>query len=124
MRVAYDLFLIAHIVGALTTALAGLYALYILFTKVEGRYRTCAIALGGLAGFELFTGTALSVLSAQITAVAVCQSIVLYLALVAALEAALFIRMRKTSLRLPIGQVISPVATSLIALGTAVAYGV
>lgn len=121
---AYDLFLIAHIVGALATALAGFYALYVLFTKAEGRYRASAIALGTMAGLEIFTGTGLSVLSAQLTAVAVCQRFFFYLVLVGVLEAALFARMRNTSLLFPLRTVASPIIASLLTLGAAVAYGV
>ncbi len=87
------------------------------------RYRRCAIALGALGGFQVLTGTALSILSAGMSASAACERIVLYLTLVACLEAALFFRMRKSSVVFPTRAVVSPIAASLLFFAAALGCG-
>ena len=119
----YGIVLAVHIAGACVTALIGAYAVAMLWQREEGKYSLCASVLGFVAGFEVVTGTLLSVLSLQVTALSLCANMVVYLSIVLFLEAALFVRMKKISIRFPAASVFSPIAASLLGMAGAVLHG-
>ena len=119
----YSILLVVHIAGACVTALVGAYALAMLWRREEGKYSRCAKVLGAVAGFEVLTGTVLAVLSLQVTALSLCANVVVYLSIVLLLEAALFMRMKKISIRFPSATAFSPIAASLIGMDGAIGYG-
>src|SRR3989338_11169244 len=121
--VTYSIILAVHIAGACITALVGAYALAMLWRREEGKYSLSASVLGFVAGFEVVTGTLLSVLSLQVTALSLCANIAAYLAIVLFLEAALFVRMKKISIRFPAASVFSPIAASFLGMAGAVLHG-
>jgi len=120
---AYSILLSLHIVGALATGISAAYACVILWNGISDKFRFYAQVLGLLAGLEIVTGTALSVLSAQISAGTVCERVALYLAVVAIIEALLFARMRGLSITFPMPAVLTPSAAGLALLGAALAMG-
>ena len=119
----YETVFAMHIVGACVTGLVGAYSLVALWNNFSDKYRLCTIILGALAGFEILSGTALSILSLKISAVSLCSRIFLYLSLVALIEWALFARMKQISIIFPLTAVISPIAASLLLFLSALAYG-
>ena len=119
----YNILLSLHVAGGCVSGIVALYCAYVLLTNKENAYRRLAITLGFLAGFELLTGALLSIVSIQLSAAAVCQRIVLYLALFIILEAILFIRMRKTSYPFPVRAAVSPVAAGFTLLLGSLALG-
>ena len=62
----YQSILLAHLIGACATALAILYTLFVLHKRTAKLYRALALSLSGLAAFEVASGTALAVLSAEL----------------------------------------------------------
>lgn len=121
--VAYSIILTVHIVGACATALVGAYALAVMWRREEGKYSISASVLGAVAGFEVATGTMLSVLSIKITTLSLCANIAVYLSIVLFVEVALFMRMKKISVPFPGAVVISPIAASLFGMIGAIALG-
>lgn len=120
---AYSVLLSLHFAGAALTALIGAYAVAVLWRREEGKYSLSASVLGAIAGFEVLTGTLLSVLSLKITTLSLCANITVYLSVVLLLEAAFFVRMKKISIRFPTATALSPIAASLLGMAGAVAYG-
>ena len=120
---AYEIVLIAHIIGACVTGVVAAYASVAMWNDFSDKYRLCATILGSLAAFEIVSGTALSVLSLQVSAASLCSRIFLYLAIVAIVELLLFARMKKVSVTFPISLVTSPIAASLILFSGALALG-
>ena len=112
-----------HIAGACITALVGAYAFAMLWRREEGMYGICASVLGAVAGFEVVTGTMLSILSLNITALSLCANIAVYLSIVLFLDALLFVRAKKISVRFPAATALSPIAASLLGMAGAVFYG-
>ncbi|MBI5470550.1 hypothetical protein HY968_04520 [Candidatus Kaiserbacteria bacterium] len=119
----YELLLAIHIAGACITGLAASYAGIAMWQRQENTYRPLALILGVLAGFEILTGTALSVVSSQITAISLCGNIAIYLSVVFAVEALLYTRMKKISLTFPLAYVATTVASALSLLAGAAALG-
>ena len=119
----YSILLVVHIAGACVTALIGAYAVAMLWRREEGKYSLSASVLGAIAGLEVVTGTLLAVLSPKITALSLCANIVVYLSIVLFLEAALFVRMKKISIRFPAASVFSPIAASFLGMAGAVLHG-
>ena len=119
----YSILLVVHIAGACVTAIVGAYAVAMLWRREEGKYSLSASVLGAIAGFEVVTGTLLSVLSLQVTALSLCANIIAYLSIVLFLEAVLFVRMKKISIRFPAGVALSPIVASLLGMAGAIGYG-
>ena len=119
----YENLLAVHIIGGLATGGAGAYAAVTLWNYWAYSYRLAALILGGLATFEILTGTTLAVFSLRISAASVCERIALYLALVALIEFMLFKRMKKFSLVFPLTQVVAPIVGSLGLLLSALVAG-
>jgi hypothetical protein len=109
----YQMIFVLHILGALLTGVIGSYALVQLWNKTAENYRKSALMLGGIASFEVLTGTILSVVSPQISAASLCGRIFLYLAIVGVIESVLFSRMNKIALRIPIHHILSPFIASM-----------
>ena len=120
---AYEITFVLHIIGALATGMVGAYALVALWNHFAEKYRFVAVVLGGLAAFEVLSGTTLSVLSLQISAASLCSRIVLYLSLVFVIEGLLLYRMHRDSLVFPLVATFTPILASLTALFAAVVYG-
>lgn len=119
----YEIIFVLHILGALLTGVIGSYAIVQLWNKSSENYRLTALVLGGVASFEILTGTVLSVLSIQISAASLCGRIFLYLALVGIIESILFARMNKIAIRIPVTQIFSPLVASLTLYLTALGHG-
>ena len=119
---AYDFFLILHLAGAALTGVVVCGALYALWHRSAATYRTWAFTLGVLAGAEIASGTALSIISIKLSAATVCSRLFMYLLVISLIETVLFIRIRKTSIPLPVGA-LSPVVAGLALLFAAFAAG-
>lgn len=105
----YQLVLALHLVGALATAIIALYALYALRINKGELFRKIAITVGGLAAFEILSGTLLAVLSSELTTKMVCNRLAIYLGVVATVEVMIFHAMKKTSTAFPVRTSLSPV---------------
>jgi hypothetical protein len=119
----YSLALVVHILGACVTGVTAAYALIVMWQDQDTSYRRTAIVLGSLGGFEVATGTLLSVISSQITSISLCANIFIYLSVVFFFESLLLLKMNKVSMSFPIIRALSPIAASLSLLLTAIAYG-
>lgn len=119
----YDILLAIHILGACATGVVASYAGIVMWQRREVSYRPTSIVLGVLGGFEVLTGTLLSVVSSQVTSISLCANIIAYLSVVFFVEALLFLKMKKISMSFPIATALSPIATSLSFLLAAIAYG-
>ena len=119
----YTSLLAVHIVGASATGIVASYAGIAMWRHQERSYRRVALILASLAGFEVLTGTAFSVLSSQITAVSLCANIAIYLSVVFVVETLLYLRMKKISLAFPIVKVSAPIASALSLLAGAALLG-
>ncbi len=109
----YGAILIVHIIGAIATGALAIYACTAMILGNAAIYRRVALVLGMIATFEVVTGTALAVLSANITIASVCDNIAYYLVGVAVVEALLFMRMRGVRIRFPFAQTLAPIGVSL-----------
>ena len=119
----YESMLVAHLIGACATALAVLCTLFALHKRSVSLYRTCAVTLGTLAAFEIASGTALAVVSTELTVAMVCNRIAIYLVVVLCTLAMLFYRMKKSDIEFPAGITLTPVSTSLASLFLAAVFG-
>ena len=119
----YDSLLLVHILGACLTGIMAAYAGVIMWQNQDSSYRTASIILGALGGFEVITGTLLSVISSQITSISLCANIIIYVSVVLFFEALLFLKMRKVSVVFPLVVALSPIATGLTLLLATIAYG-
>ena len=119
----YSVLLAFHLIGAGATGLMGAYSIFNIGNGFTQRLKNNALVLGVLAAFEIVTGTVLSVVSLQVSALSICGRVVVYLSFVAIIEVVLFSRMQKVSLKFPAREVVSPVASSLLLLLSAIAYG-
>lgn len=115
--------LIMHIAGAIATGIIAVYACTMMVLGRDTAYRMTAQLLAALAAFEVFTGIGLAVLSPEISVISVCGNIALYLAIVAALEVLLFLRMPNGVVRFPIVQTVSPISVGIAALIAGVVLG-
>ena len=119
----YSILLSIHVGVAVITGIIASYAGVVLWQKDRASYRPSALILGALAGFEILSGTILSIASSKITALSLCSNIVLYLSVVFIVEALLFLRMKKVSVYFPITQIVSPALIGLVLFVGAIAYG-
>lgn len=119
----YMLILILHIIGACLTGLVASYTGVALWHKSSESYRPLSITLGICAAFEVLTGTALSVISIQISTLSLCSNIALYLLACGIFEALLFARMKKIQVRFPFEITASPVLASLALMMVAIGFG-
>jgi hypothetical protein len=119
----FETLLIIHIVGACITGLAVSYAGIAMWKHQENTYQPLALILAALAGFEILTGTALSVISSQITAISLCANIAVYLSVVFAVEALLYLHMKKISLTFPLAYVATTLGSALSLFAGAAALG-
>ncbi len=93
----YTSVLALHLALTITTGLIGLVGA---FALVLGNARLCkrvAIFLAVTAGLEVATGVLLAFVSPTVDAVSLSSHIALYLGACAALEAALFVRMKSVA---------------------------
>ena len=119
----YQAVLILHILAAVVSGVVALYTLYVLRFSVDQLYKTCALALGFISAFEVFSGTVLAVLSPELSAAALSLHISLYLGACFFLEAFLFIRMQKAILAFPLTLTVSPVFLSICLFVAAIGGG-
>lgn len=119
----YGTLLTVHIGVAVITGIAASYAGIMLWQNESASYHKTALVLGLLAGFEILSGTVLSIMSSTITALSLCSNIALYLSVVFIVETLLFLRMRKVSSGFPIMPVISPAMIGLTLFIATIAYG-
>jgi hypothetical protein len=119
----YNLILIAHLSGAAITALFAAVAVATIWFKKDRLYRPFAMVLGIVASFEIVTGTILSVLSYQISALSLCGNIALYLTTVGLIEVLLFLQMRQKTVVFPARFVFSSIGSSLVLFAAALASG-
>lgn len=119
----YSVFLVLHIIGACVTGLVASYTGLVLWRKDSAHYRRLAQALGILAGLETITGVTLSVLSLNISTLSLCGNLAVYLSVIFALEAILFVRMKKVSLLFPLQLAFTPTAAGLAYFALAAARG-
>ncbi len=119
----YPTILALHILAACVTIGIGAYAFYALTRSKDATYRTLALALGSVAGFEVISGTTLAVLSLDISAVYLSTHILAYVGVCFFIETLLFVRMRKLFLPFPTQLAASPVLASLTLFVVAISYG-
>jgi|SRR3989344_5248456 len=118
----YATILLLHILGLFVTVGVGVYALYAVALSKSEQYRQCALLLGFIAAFEVFTGTALALLSAELSAAALGLHVALYLGACLGVELLLFARIKKMSGIFPVGATLSPVFASLCFFIVALSY--
>ena len=123
MEHMYTLIFGAHIVGAVFTGVVGIVSGAALMHNKSSQYVYLAILLGLMATFEVLTGTVLAILSPQVSALALCGEIALYLGGVAFVEALLFARMRGMSITFPTQVTLSPVLASVALFVLALSTG-
>ncbi len=114
--------LIAHIGGAILSAIIALYACVLLLVRAHESYRRVAIVLGSLAAFEVLSGTGLAITSASITAVSLCANVALYVLVIATIEALLYSKIHD-DVRFPTRAILAPISASLLAFLAALAFG-
>ncbi len=119
----YGVVLVLHIIASVLTGVAIAYVLYNTARGKSANYRASALALGSIAGFQIFSGTILTVLSPELTAASLVPHMALYLGVCLAVEALLFIRAKNISLVLPLGRSLSPMFASVVIFAAAVSYG-
>ncbi len=112
----YSAILIVHIFGAILTGVVGLASVAAMVAGRSQWYGMLSKTLAYLATFEVLSGTALAILSLEISVASVCGNVAIYLAFVASIEALLFMRMRQAAIRFPFTKTLSPVSVSLVAL--------
>ena len=88
----YSIVLGLHLFAAATTGVILLFALYILVRSRGEWYRLAALALAGVAVFEVASGVVLTTLSPTITATELSGHLALYLGVCLAVETFLYIR--------------------------------
>ena len=120
----YSTLLVAHLGGALLTAIVGASAGVALWYNRTASCRSHAVLLGALACFEILTGVALSIASIEITALSLCANVALYLSAVFAIEALLYVRIQQDAMGYPSRLVFSPIALSLVVMAGAIGAGV
>jgi len=113
--------LIVHLCGAGVTALALAASCYALSRGKEGSYLPLAVVLGVVAAFEIITGTALMMLSANATTIT-CRNMAIYLALVVGMQIALLLKSTR-AIKTPLVGSWSPIALSLL-LTSALLYSI
>ncbi|HVV39249.1 MAG TPA: hypothetical protein VHD31_02885 [Candidatus Paceibacterota bacterium] len=109
-----------------TAALTGAVILYALYAVLRGHvqmYRSIALALAGVAAFEVFSGTVLAITSPDLSATALSLHILEYLGVCAVVEAALFAKMRNIALVYPTRLVLSPVIASVALFALTISLG-
>ena len=99
----YETVLMVHILGTGAIATSLLFAIADLFRKKEERYPIRAKHIGILFGFQLVSGSVLAALSTSFNLALFCQNIALYIAVVAAVEGALYVQMRPHTGHFPRG---------------------
>ncbi len=119
----YSIVLGFHLAAAAVTGIVILFAMYSLFREMSAYYRAAALALGFIAAFEVLSGTALAILSPQLSAAALSLHIVEYLGVCAIAESLLFARMQKLSLAFPLRLAASPVLASVALFVAAISFG-
>jgi len=119
----YSIVLALHLLTAAVTGLVIVYSLYVLWRRSDTLYRLCALVLGSVAAFEVFTGTALAVLSPTLSASALSVHIFEYLGVCLVAEWLLFARMRKVSLAFPLAAAASPALASIALFVAAISFG-
>jgi heme A synthase len=119
----YSIILILHIVGACMAGLAALSTAFVIGREQQRSYRSSAIILGALGGFQVVSGVLLAFVSPQITILSLCNNIALYLSTWFVLETLLFLRMNKISVPFPFTPALSPVIASLVLMVAALSYG-
>ena len=123
LHMVYTGLLVLHIAAAIATIGLIANALYIVLRGREAWYRFSALALAGVAAFEIISGTALTLLSPELTAASLTFHIVAYLGICAGVEALLFIKMKKISLPFPLAATASPVFASVCMFALALYAG-
>ena len=127
----YPVILALHILAACITIGLAAYAVYTLWQDRNTAYRSLALAIGAVAAFEVFTGTALAVLSPELSAVYLSTHIAAYIGACMFIEALLFVRMsirqaqdkQNIALTFPTKLAASPVLASLVFFVGAFAAG-
>jgi hypothetical protein len=113
-----------HLIGAALTGVVAASAGVALSRGRQNLYKVHATVLGALAGFEILTGVALSIASPEVTALSLCANVALYLSVVFAVEALLFIRMKQGALAFPASLAFAPSFASLVVMFGAISAGV
>ncbi len=119
----YTAILTAHLIGAAATGVAALYACVAMIVRHEAMYRRLALVLASIASFEIVSGTALAVMSADLTVASVCGNIALYVAAVACVEVVLCMRMKGSLVRFPFMQTAAPFGVSVALLLSGLVLG-
>jgi len=109
----YGFILATHIFAAVATAAVVLAALYAVTKNKHTTYQPFALAIGFLAAFQISSGTVLAFLSPELSAAALALHIVAYLSVCGAVEALLFVKMKKLFLTFPLTLATSPILASL-----------
>lgn len=115
----YAVFFTIHLVTALLSAAVAVYALYLIY-RAQGGYVGASVLLALIAAAEMFTGTALILLSPEVSAASLVWHVILYLGAVAVIQSLLFSRIRERQLLAP-GMIASPMLTGLAAFVLALA---
>ena len=113
LSMLYEIILTIHLVGAALTGILASYAGVLLYQNRTSSYRSTSLSLGFLASFEILTGMALAVISTNISAPSLCANIGAYLLVVAVVEALIFTRMKKISMKFPFKEILTPIVASL-----------
>lgn len=119
----YALILSGHVIAAIATIVLVAYALYIVVRGNSAQYRFSALALAGVASFEVISGTVLTLLSPELTALSLVPHIVSYLGICIAVEMLLFMRMKENSMVFPFAVTASPMLIGTFVFGLALFAG-
>lgn len=94
----YQLFLLAHLTGALVLGILILKTVIVLVSKTSSKYNNLAWKIGLGSGYQLVTGSLLEMSAHRPDSLLVfCSKIGLYLAVVLIIEGLLFIQIRRDS---------------------------
>ena len=119
----YSIILALHLTAAAVTGVIIFFALFAVLRGKSAWYKTAALALGSIAAFEVFSGTLLAIVSPTISATSLSLHIFEYLGVCLAVEALLFVRMKKVSLTFPLQAASLPALVSVLLFFAAISYG-
>ena len=91
----YITLLVLHLSAAAITGAIIAFSFYVMGRSLRGLYRTCALALGTIAAFEVVSGVLLAVASPNLSATSLSAHMALYLGVCLTVETFLYIRMQE-----------------------------
>lgn len=120
----YSSLLAVHIIGAFGTGVLGLFVLHALAQQRAHLFSFFAYALAGGAVLQTLTGSLLALVSPSVTALSLCDNLMLYITPLVLLEAFLISRMHSAHVTVPVLRIVLPMTGSVLAFCVLVFVGV